>query len=59
MKFRRVAFRGKHAAQKEEIARLHRFHIAAERLGWRRELDAKFVQPLLGAGRPRASAGYH
>src|SRR5438309_7241228 len=57
--FRPVAFRRKHPAQKKQIARLHRFHIGAERLRRRRELDAKFFQPLLGAGRPRAFAGYH
>jgi hypothetical protein len=57
--FRPVAFRGKHPAQKKQIARLHRFHVGAERLRGRRELDAKFFQPLLGAGRPRAFAGYH
>ena len=57
--FRSVAFGGKHPAQKKQIARLHRFHIGAERLGGHRELDAKFFQPLLGAGRPRAFAGYH
>ncbi len=57
--FRPVAFRGKHPAQKKQIARLHRFHIGAERLRRRRELDAKFFQPLLGTGRPRAFAGYH
>jgi hypothetical protein len=50
--FRPVAFRGKHPAQKKQIARLHRFHIGAERLRRRRELDAKFFQPLLGAGWP-------
>ncbi len=47
--FRGVAFRGKHPAQKKQIARLHRFHIGAERLRRRWELDAKFFQPLLGA----------
>src|SRR5450432_217179 len=47
--FRRVAFRGKHPTQKKQIARLHRFHIGAERFRRRRELDAKFFQPLLGA----------
>src|SRR5207245_1226377 len=57
--FRRAAFRGKHARQKKKIPRLHRFHICAERLRRRRKLDAKFFQPLLGAGRPRAFAGYH
>src|SRR5258708_6804739 len=57
--FRRMAFRGKHPAQKKQIARLHCFHIGTERLRRRRELDPKFFQPLLGAGRPRAFAGYH
>jgi hypothetical protein len=54
--FRRAAFGGKHSGQKKQIARLHRFRIGAERLRRRRELDAKFFQPLLGAGRPRAFA---
>src|SRR6266849_135272 len=57
--FRLVAFRGKHPAQKKQIARLHRFHIGAERLRRLRELDAKFFQPLLGTSRPRAFAGSH
>src|SRR5438105_9666232 len=57
--FRPVAFRGKHSAQKKQIAGLHRFHIGAERLRRHRELDAKFLQLLLGAGRPRAFAGSH
>src|SRR5712692_6335193 len=57
--FRPVALRGKHPAQKKQIARLHRFHIGAERLRRRRELDAKVFQPLLGAGRPSAFARYH
>ena len=46
-----AAFRRKHSAQKEQIARPHRLHIGAERLGRRRERDAKLLQPLLGAGR--------
>ena len=58
MNFAFVAFRGKHPAQKKQIARLHRFHIGAERLRRRRELDAKFFQPLLGARRPRDFARY-
>src|SRR6266567_1581695 len=57
--FRLAAFRGKHPAQKKQIARLHRFCISAEWLRRRREFDAKFFQPLLGAGRPRAFAGSH
>ena len=48
--FRRSAFRRKHPSQKKQIARLHRFRVCAERLGRRRELDATFLQPLLGAG---------
>jgi hypothetical protein len=51
--FRPEALGGKHPAQKEQIARLHRFHVGAERLGRRRELNAKFFQALLGADRPR------
>ena len=54
--FRRVAFRGKHPAQKEQIARLHRFHVGAERLRRRRELDAELFQTLLGAGNATRSA---
>src|SRR6266513_1519566 len=57
--FRPAAFRGKHATEKKQIARLHRFHISAERLRRRRELDAKLTQPLLRAGRRRAFASYH
>src|SRR5262245_3479078 len=57
--FRPVAFGGKHSAQKKQIACLHRFHIGAERLRRCRELDAKVFQPLLGADRPGAFAGYH
>ena len=57
--FRRVALRGKHPAQKKQIARLHRFHICSERLRRRWELDAKFFQPLLGAGRAGTFGGYH
>jgi len=56
--FRAVAFGGKHAAQKKQIARLHRFHVGTEWLRGRGELDAQFFQPLLGAGRPGFSAHY-
>jgi hypothetical protein len=49
-----MALGGKHSGQKKQIACLHSFHIGAERLRWDRELDAKFLQPLLCAGRPRA-----
>src|SRR5260370_12283281 len=56
---RRVALRGKHPAQKKQIARLHRFHICPERLRRQWELDAKFFQPLLGAGRAGTFGGYH
>jgi hypothetical protein len=47
-----MAFGGQHIAQKKQIARLHRFHICAERLRRRRELNAKFLQPLLAASWP-------
>ena len=57
--FRLTAFRGKHPGQEKQIARLHRLRIGAERLRWRQELDAKFFQPLLGAGWPAAFASYH
>src|SRR6202023_2973123 len=57
--FGHVAFRGKHPAQKKQIARLHRFHICPERLRRRWELDAKFFQPLLGVGRAGTFGGYH
>src|SRR5437660_5463884 len=49
--FRPVAFRGKHPAQKKQVARLYRFLIDAERLRRCREVDTKFFQPPLGAGR--------
>jgi hypothetical protein len=57
--FRCAAFRGKHPAQKKQIARLRCFRIDAERLRRRREIEAKFFQPLLSAGKPRAFARYH
>jgi hypothetical protein len=56
--FRPVAFRGKHPAQKKQIARLHRFHIGAERLRGRREVNAKFFQPPFGVGWPSVFEGY-
>src|SRR6267143_2196890 len=56
---RPAAFRGKHSAKKEQIARLHGFYVRAERLRRRGELDAEFVQPLFFAGRPRALTGHH
>jgi hypothetical protein len=45
--------------QKQQIARLHGFHMGTERLRRRWELDAKCLQPLLGANRPKAFAGCH
>src|SRR5262250_2720795 len=42
--------------QYERGLQLQPGHATARR---RRQLDAKFFQPLLGAGRPRAFAGYH
>src|SRR6266576_384688 len=58
-KFCHTPFRGEHPGQKKQIARLHRLHISTERFRRRRELDAKFFQPLLGAGWLRAFAVYH
>jgi len=55
--FRDPAFRGKHPAQKKQIARLHRFRIDPERLRGHRELNAKFFQPLFGVDRPSAFGG--
>src|SRR6185295_13645592 len=55
---RRATFRRQHASQKEQIACLHRFHIGAKRLRWRRELDAQIFQPLLGTSMVRAFAAY-
>src|SRR5439155_19002635 len=55
--FRSLAFRGKHPAQKKQIARLHRLCIGAERLRRGRQLDAKFFQLLLGADWPRGLRG--
>src|SRR5580704_205829 len=57
--FRFAAYSGKHSGEKEQVARLYRLRINTERLGRGRKLDAKFLQSLLGAGRPRASPGYH
>src|SRR5215468_4754819 len=56
--FRPASFRGQHPGQKKQSAGLHRFRVGAKRLR-RRQLDAKFFQLLLDAGRPRAFAGYH
>src|SRR5205085_3387849 len=47
--FRLTASRREHARQKKQVTCLHRFHIDAERLRWRRQLDAKLFQPLFGA----------
>src|SRR5262249_35276328 len=57
--FRSATFCGKHSGEEKQIARLHHFRIGAERLRWRRKLDAKFFQPMLGAVRPMASTSYH
>src|SRR5207244_12176325 len=56
--FRAVSFRRKHAAEKKQIARLHRFSVCTERLRRCRQLDAEFFQALLGARRVRALAWY-
>jgi hypothetical protein len=56
--FCRPAFRRKHPGQKKQIACLHSFHIGSKWFRRRGELDVKFFQPLLGAGRPRTRASY-
>ena len=58
-KSRLAAFGGQHSAQKQQIPRLHSLHIGAEWLRGCWELDAKFPQPLFGAGGPTAFADYH
>jgi hypothetical protein len=57
--FRASAFGGKHPGEKQQIARLHRFRIGAERFRRRRELDVKLLQTLLCTGLPRLSGAYH
>src|ERR1700684_4532307 len=54
-----AAYSGKHSGEKEQVARLHRFFVDAERLRGCGELDAKVLQPLLSASRPRAFSIYH
>lgn len=39
---RSLAFGGKHPTQKEQVARLHRLHVGAERFGRLRQRDTKF-----------------
>lgn len=56
---RPVTFRGKHPAQKQQIARPHRFHVGTERLRRRGEIDSDFFQSLLGIDEPRAVTSYH
>ena len=41
MNFRFAAYRGKHSGEKEQVARLHRFRVDAERHRRRWKLDAK------------------
>jgi hypothetical protein len=38
-----------HSVQEKQSAGLHRFDVGAKRLRRRREIDAKLLQPLLGA----------
>src|SRR5713101_7237657 len=52
--FRFAAYSGKHSGEKEQVARLHRFRVDAERLRRRWKRDAKLTQPLLGSGKTRA-----
>jgi hypothetical protein len=55
--FRPVAIRGKHPAQKKQIARLHGFHIGAVRLRRRWKLDTKLFQAQFGASWLRVLEG--
>src|SRR6476660_6316097 len=55
----RMTFGREHPAQKEQVAGLHCFHVRAEWLGWRREVDTQFFQARLSAGRRNAFAGCH
>src|SRR5690242_15899796 len=48
-----------HPAQEEKVARLYRLHVRAKRCWGRWELNAKFIQPLLGADWPRVFEDYH
>src|SRR5437762_14339625 len=52
--FRAPSFCGEHPGKKKQIARLHRFHINAERLRSRRKLAVKFFELLVVAGGARA-----
>jgi hypothetical protein len=54
-----TAFGRQHSGQEKQVAGVYGLHIDAERLRRRRQLDRKFPQPLLGAGRPRALERYH
>src|SRR5579872_3691321 len=57
--FRFADYSGKHSSKKKQVARLHRFRVDAERLRRHGEFNAKFLQPLLSAGKPRAFSIYH
>ena len=57
--FRPAAFRGKHPGQKKQIARLHRFHIGAERLRRRRELDTQVLSTAVRHWPAETSWSYH
>lgn len=57
--FRCAPFRGEHSSQEKQVGRLYRLYVDALRLRRCWKFDAKFFQPLLSAGRPRARAGYH
>jgi len=39
--FRFSTYSGKHSGEKDQVARLYRFRVNAERLRWRWKLDAK------------------
>src|SRR5271170_3046640 len=56
-KFRLATFGGEHPAQKKQIACLRGFHIGAERLRRRQELDTKLLQARVGVGQAKYLPG--
>ena len=49
----------KHAAKEEQVARLQRFHISAERGGSGWELNTKVLQPAICTAQLGTLRGYH
>jgi chromosome segregation ATPase len=57
--FRLVIDHRKHPAEEEQIARLHRLHVTAERRWCGRKLDAQLLQPPLRATQMRTLHAHH